>query len=93
MERGEKDKELKIHESALFTICCTTEMEYTFYEAMGQTMYDVFPAPVCLGISLDSVDMEAESARTQQTAFITGKNFTDNLGVWFGTFKCNSHFR
>lgn len=82
-----------MHEAALFTICCTTELEYTFYEAMGQTMYDIFPAPICVGISLDTLDMSQANMLDDLTVFIAGKNFTDNLSVWFGTVVCDSFVR
>jgi hypothetical protein len=60
---------------------------------MGQTMYDVFPSPTNLAISVDTVDMALADIRDGMIVSLSGKNLTDDLSVWFGGFKCKTDFR
>lgn len=83
---------MKMHETALFTIYCTEQLEYNFYEAMGPTMYDVLPAPICYGIALDKYNVNSDTPMTNLKNYISGKNFTDDLSVWVGSLKCKTFF-
>jgi hypothetical protein len=79
---------LTVPETAIFTLCCTDDIKYTFYDAMGPTFQNVFPAPVCTGINLDSYDTNFPWPQNDVSNFLMGKNYTDDLSVWLGTFKC-----
>lgn len=64
----------QISDGALWTIISTEQIEYKFYEALGQARQPITPLPFLTNISVE----------TNGEIELHGYNFTNELKVWFG---------
>lgn len=72
----------QISDGALWTIISTEQIEYKFYEALGQTRQPIAPVP-----SLTNFKIE-----TNGEIELHGFNFTNELKVWFGAYPALNTF-
>lgn len=72
----------QISDGALWTIISTEQIEYKFYEALGQTSQPIAPLPCLTNLNIER-NCEIE---------LHGYHFTNDLKVWFGTYPALNTF-